>query len=53
MLEELSCLAAELSMYLVVSVPERSVCLSGCEGKDDVFYNTQVVFDRRGTIVAR
>jgi len=48
----LSCIAKHYRIYVVVNVPEVAPCdksSSDCF----VYYNSNVVFDRDGTIVAR
>ncbi|CAL4120835.1 unnamed protein product [Meganyctiphanes norvegica] len=52
-LSMLSCTAADLSLYLVVDLPEQVDCSSAGCPDDYYFYNTMVVFDRQGAVVAR
>ncbi|CAL4109699.1 unnamed protein product, partial [Meganyctiphanes norvegica] len=52
-LSMLSCTAADLSLYLVVDVTEQVDCSSAGCPDGYYFYNTQVVFDRQGAVVAR
>nr|CAD7412792.1 unnamed protein product [Timema cristinae] len=47
----LSCAARYHRMYVVVNVPE--VEMRTCNQTENVYYNTNVVFDRRGVVVAR
>nr|CAD7576104.1 unnamed protein product [Timema californicum] len=47
----LSCAARYHRMYVVVNVPE--VEMRTCNQTETVYYNTNVVFDRRGVVVAR
>ncbi|KAK2583898.1 hypothetical protein KPH14_001169 [Odynerus spinipes] len=53
-LKNISCAAQKNKIYVVINLPEKSPCTGeGCP-KDNVFYyNTNVVFDRNGTIIAR
>jgi len=48
----LSCEARNQSMYVVVNVPEVAPC-DNSNSNCSVYYNSNVVFDRNGTIVAR
>lgn len=48
----LSCEAQNQSMYVVVNVPEVAPC-DNSSSNCSVYYNSNVVFDRNGTIVAR
>jgi len=48
----LSCEARNQTMYVLVNVPEVAPCDNG-SSNCVVYYNTNVVFDRNGTIVAR
>lgn len=56
-LKELSCLAAKHKMYLVVNLANKQPCANAkdapCPAKGFFSYNTNVVFDRRGQVVAR
>ena len=56
-LRELSCLAAAHEMYLAVNLNEKFPCKAGqdkdCRSEGFFHYNTEVVFDRTGKIVAR
>lgn len=52
----LSCIAKENSIYLVSDVAEQADCELGntlCQIDNLSFFNTQVVFDRSGTVIAR
>lgn len=48
----LSCEARNQTMYVLVNVPEVAPC-DNSSSNCVVYYNTNVVFDRNGTIVAR
>jgi len=48
----LSCEAQNQSMYVVVNVPEVAPC-DNSSSNCSVYYNSNVAFDRNGTIVAR
>ena len=48
----LSCEARNQRMYVVVNVPEVAPC-DNSNSNCSVYYNSNVVFDRNGTIVAR
>lgn len=62
-LKELSCAAASRKIYLVVNLKEKMICtpesqaLIGdkrpCSSSGYSLYNTNVAFDRSGTVVAR
>ncbi|KAF2366138.1 Carbon-nitrogen hydrolase, partial [Trinorchestia longiramus] len=55
-IRNLSCIAREQEMYLVVDVAEQISCetsVAPCQTDDLTFFNTQVVFDRTGQIIAR
>ncbi|CAL4071408.1 unnamed protein product [Meganyctiphanes norvegica] len=47
----LSCAARDLQLYLVVDLAELATCDDCLTGHH--FYNTQVVFNRQGTLIAR
>lgn len=51
----LSCAARNQSVYVVVNLPEVAPCPSAanCSSSGLIFYNSDVVFDRNGTLVAR
>uniref|UniRef100_A0A6A7G4V3 Pantetheinase-like n=1 Tax=Hirondellea gigas TaxID=1518452 RepID=A0A6A7G4V3_9CRUS len=55
-LKELSCAARQLEMYMVVGVAETSDCEDvpppDCPADGVIYYNTMVVFNRSGTVVA-
>ncbi|XP_069691217.1 vanin-like protein 1 isoform X2 [Periplaneta americana] len=53
-LQILSCAARNASIYVVVNLPELSPCSgTDCPPDGAFFYNTNIVFDRSGTIIAR
>ncbi|XP_042885788.1 pantetheinase-like [Penaeus japonicus] len=57
-IKALSCSALENQMYLVVDVAELTHCSEGdgtasCPPSGNILHNTQVVFDRNGTVIAR
>lgn len=53
-LKNLSCLARENQMYLVANLVDKKPCTKGpCPGNNTFFYNTNVAFDRNGTLVSR
>lgn len=54
-LKNISCAAKKNKIYVVVNLPEKLPCTGdGDCPKDNIFYyNTNVVFDRNGTIIAR
>ncbi|ROT66862.1 putative vanin-like protein 2 isoform X1 [Penaeus vannamei] len=49
----LSCAAAELGIYLVVNLAERVPSARECLDSGFDVYNTEVVFDRAGAVVAK
>lgn len=51
----LSCAARNHSIYVVVNLPEVHPCpdATNCSSSSVVYYNSNVVFDRNGTVVAR
>uniref|UniRef100_A0A4D5RLF5 Putative biotinidase and vanin n=1 Tax=Ixodes scapularis TaxID=6945 RepID=A0A4D5RLF5_IXOSC len=56
LLSKLSCMARANRIYLVVNVYDQKPCPEGttsCPSDNRLFYNTNVAFDRTGTIVAR
>ena len=56
MLKRFSCIAKENNLYLITTLPTLTKCSSGLDGcpTDGFFiYNTQVVFDRQGNLIAR
>ncbi|KAL2712556.1 vanin-like protein 1 [Vespula squamosa] len=53
-LKNISCAAKNNSIYVVVNIAEKEVCTkNGCPEKRTYYYNTNVVFDRNGTIIAK
>lgn len=56
-IRDLSCEAKNQSIYVVVNVPEKEQCTKNstenCPEKGVIYYNSNVVFDRSGTVVAR
>ncbi|KAA0202455.1 hypothetical protein HAZT_HAZT009234 [Hyalella azteca] len=55
-IRSLSCMALELEMYLVIDLAEQAACNTSqapCQADGLSFFNTQVVFDRAGTVIAR
>ncbi|XP_052131890.1 vanin-like protein 1 isoform X2 [Frankliniella occidentalis] len=55
-LRELSCLARTHGVYLVVNLVDEQPCAAGdakCPARGSYHYNTNVVFDRSGKIVAK
>lgn len=52
-MRKLSCAARTYNIYVVVNLPERFVNDSSKEDDTDLIYNTNVVFDRQGNIIAR
>lgn len=55
-LTKLSCAARDKKIYLVVNLDELVHCdlgTSGCPSDSALFYNTNIVFNRKGTIVAK
>lgn len=50
----LSCAARNHTIYIVVNIPEISPCEGAeCPSDGAYFYNTDIAFDRSGTLVAR
>ncbi|XP_030380984.1 vanin-like protein 3 [Scaptodrosophila lebanonensis] len=54
-LRQLACAAQETSTYLVINVKEREACETGdpCSSNGYNVFNTNVVFDRNGTVISR
>lgn len=52
MISRLSCAAKESDIYVAVDVVEK-YCLENCTVDNVLLYFTEVVFDRRGKIIAR
>lgn len=53
-MEKLSCMARKYGIYIVVNLPEtRLVPDTETNQQKTLKYNTNVVFDRQGTVVAR
>lgn len=53
-LKKISCAARENKIYVVINIAEKLSCTEDPCPKDKVFYyNTNVVFDRTGKIIAR
>ncbi|XP_077299162.1 vanin-like protein 1 [Arctopsyche grandis] len=56
-LDQLSCAASSEKMYIVVNVAEIANCTDTsnkkCKEGEDIFFNTNVVFDRSGKIISR
>ncbi|CAB0040223.1 unnamed protein product [Trichogramma brassicae] len=54
-LRALSCAARDRNMYVVANHREKYICTAqkGCPRDNLLVYNTNVVFDRRGAVVAR
>lgn len=55
-LQELSCAAAYNKMYVVINLHEKEKCdesKPGCPNDRLLFYNTNIVFDRNGKIIAK
>ncbi|XP_046979207.1 vanin-like protein 3 [Schistocerca americana] len=54
-LRNLSCATREARMYTVINIAEIEECANrtGCPDDGALFYNTDVAFDRNGTIVAK
>ena len=53
---DLSCLARDLQMYMVIDMAEQAPCVpedTSCRPSGLNFFNTQVVFDRSGAVIAR
>ncbi|XP_012266921.2 vanin-like protein 1 isoform X1 [Athalia rosae] len=50
-----ACAARNNSIYVIINVSEKVVCAHRTNCSDDgyLFYNTNVVFDRNGTVIAR
>ncbi|XP_055619363.1 vanin-like protein 1 [Toxorhynchites rutilus septentrionalis] len=56
--QELSCLARSRRKYLVINLIEKATCLDpgnprSCSTDDSYRFNTNVVFDRKGIVIAR
>lgn len=53
-LKRISCAAKENQIYVVINIAEKLPCnRSTCTKYDKVYYNTNIVFDRNGKIIAR
>ncbi|XP_014489018.1 PREDICTED: vanin-like protein 1 isoform X2 [Dinoponera quadriceps] len=53
-LRRISCAAKENRIYVVINIAEKLPCdNSTCTKYDEAYYNTNVVFDRNGKIIAR
>ncbi|KAL7298146.1 hypothetical protein TKK_0009146 [Trichogramma kaykai] len=54
-LRALSCAARDRNMYVVANHHEKYICTAqkGCPRDNLLVYNTNVVFDRRGAVIAR
>lgn len=49
----LSCLAKNYSMYIVANIGDKQPCKATCPSDGQFQYNTNVVYDKNGTLVAR
>ena len=50
----ISCSAKDKSMYVVINTGEMVICETDCQNEDMMnFYNTNFVFDREGTLIAK
>lgn len=52
-LKRLSCAARNHQIYVVANMAEKFCKTDTCSQKDTVYYNTNVVFDRTGKVIAR
>lgn len=53
-LRKISCAAKENRIYVVINIAEKLPCISGTCPQDKMFYyNSNVVFDRTGKVIAR
>ncbi|XP_012541929.1 vanin-like protein 1 [Monomorium pharaonis] len=53
-LKKISCAASDNEIYVVINIAEKAACNSTPCPKDKIFYyNSNVVFDRTGKIIAR
>ncbi|CAN7996884.1 unnamed protein product [Ixodes hexagonus] len=53
-LTNLSCLAKENQIYVVANLVDKKPCKHGpCPEHNTTFYNTNVAFDRNGTLISR
>ena len=53
-LKEIGCIAKRHKMYIVVNMGEMVECNGNCEHEDGLnFYNTNFVFDRSGSLIAK
>ncbi|EFN79245.1 Vanin-like protein 1 [Harpegnathos saltator] len=53
-LRRISCAAKENRIYVVINIAEKLPCNKDtCTKHDKIYYNTNVVFDRNGKIIAR
>ncbi|XP_069678402.1 vanin-like protein 2 [Periplaneta americana] len=56
-IRELSCEAQNQNIYVLVNLPEKKECTrdstEDCPRDGVIYYNSNVVFDRKGTVVAR
>lgn len=51
---EISCSARDLKSYVVINVPELENCTKvQCDGRKVRYYNTNVMFNRDGQVIAR
>ncbi|XP_015178474.1 PREDICTED: vanin-like protein 2 [Polistes dominula] len=53
-LKRLSCAAMKNQIYVVINIAERVPCYDNeCPKGESLYYNSNVVFDRNGTIIAK
>lgn len=52
-LQDISCAAKKYEMYIVINHQEKVNCKENCPEDGFLVYNTNVVFDREGVVIAR
>ncbi|XP_043500326.1 vanin-like protein 1 [Polistes fuscatus] len=53
-LKKISCAAMKNKIYVVINIAERAPCFDNeCPKGESLYYNSNVVFDRNGTVIAK